>query len=100
MKALNAGLSMEGATMYLFWLSTVAMGAGMFYFWLQRKTVPLQYQTAVTVSGIICAVAAFHYWRMSGIYLEGVASLFNEDVRVFQAQPSSNSQQPIATSIG
>ena len=30
---------MEGATMYLFWLSTVAMGAGMFYFWLQRKTV-------------------------------------------------------------
>jgi len=39
MKALNAGLSMEGATMYLFWLSTVAMGAGMFYFWLQRKTV-------------------------------------------------------------
>jgi bacteriorhodopsin len=79
MKALNAGLSMEGVTMYLFWLSTVAMGAGMFYFWLQRKTVPVQYQTAVTVAGIICAVAAFHYWRMSGIYLEGVASLFNED---------------------
>jgi hypothetical protein len=28
MRALNAGLSMEGVTMYLFWLSTVAMGAG------------------------------------------------------------------------
>ena len=37
MKALNAGLSMEGVTMYLFWLSTVAMGAGMIYFFLQRK---------------------------------------------------------------
>lgn len=79
MKALNAGLSMEGVTMYLFWLSTVAMGAGMFYFWLQRNTVQPQYQTAVTVAGIICGVAAFHYWRMSGIYLEGVASLFNDN---------------------
>lgn len=79
MRALNAGLSMEGVTMYLFWLGTVAMGAGAMYFWLQRKTVGVQYQTAVTVAGIICAVAAFHYWRMSGIYLEGVASLFNEN---------------------
>ncbi len=79
MRALNAGLSMEGVTMYLFWLSTVAMGAGALYFWLQRKTVPVQYQTALTVAGIICAVAAFHYWRMSGIYLEGVAGLFNDD---------------------
>ncbi|MFM1935611.1 MAG: hypothetical protein RI990_570 [Planctomycetota bacterium] len=79
MRALNAGLSMEGVTMYLFWLSTVAMGAGALYFWLQRKTVPMQYQTAMTVAGIICAVAAFHYWRMSGIYLEGVAGLFNAD---------------------
>jgi bacteriorhodopsin len=61
MRALNAGLSMEGVTMYLFWLSTVAMGAGALYFWLQRKTVPMQYQTALTVAGIICAVAAFHY---------------------------------------
>jgi sensory rhodopsin len=77
MRALNAGLSMEGVTMYLFWLSTVAMGAGMFYFWLQRRTVATQYQSVMTVAGIICAVAAFHYWRMSGIYLEGVASLFD-----------------------
>ena len=77
MKALHAGLSMEGVTMYLFWLATVAMGAGALFFWLQRKTVPTQYQTTLTVAGIICAVAAFHYWRMSGIYLEGVASLFD-----------------------
>jgi bacteriorhodopsin len=78
MRALNAGLSIEGVTMYLFWLSTVAMGAGMFYFWLQRRTVATQYQTVMTVAGIICAVAAFHYWRMSGIYLEGVAGLFDD----------------------
>ena len=43
MKALNAGLSMEGATMYLFWLSTVAMGAGMFYFGFNAK--PCQFNT-------------------------------------------------------
>ncbi|PAW66795.1 MAG: hypothetical protein B9S30_07790 [Verrucomicrobiia bacterium Tous-C5FEB] len=79
MKALNAGLSMEGVTMYLFWLATVAMGAGALFFWLQRNTVPKEYQTALTVAGIICAVAAFHYWRMSSIYLEGVASLFGAD---------------------
>ncbi|MBM4115410.1 MAG: hypothetical protein FJ252_06020, partial [Phycisphaerae bacterium] len=79
MRALNAGLSMEGVTMYLFWLSTVAMGAGTIYFWLQRKTVKVQYQTAMTVAGIICAVAAFHYWRMAGIYLEGVAGLFDDN---------------------
>ena len=79
MKALNAGLSMEGVTMYLFWLSTVAMGAGALYFWLQRTTVQVQYQTAMTVAGIICAVACFHYWRMSNIYLEGVASLFDDN---------------------
>jgi len=79
MKALNAGLSMEGVTMYLFWLSTVAMGAGALYFWLQRTTVQVKYQTAMTVAGIICAVACFHYWRMSNIYLEGVASLFDDN---------------------
>jgi len=77
MKALHAGLSMEGITMYLFWLATVGMGAGAAYFWLQRNTVPKQYQTAVTIAGIICGVAAFHYWKMSAIYLEGVASLFD-----------------------
>ena len=77
MKALQAGLTIEGVTMYLFWLGTVAMGSGAAYFWLQRNTVSRQYQTVLTVAGIICAVAAFHYWRMSNIYLEGVANLFD-----------------------
>ena len=79
MRALQAGLSLEGITMYLFWLGTVAMGAGAVFFWLMKSTVHRSYQSVMVVAGVICAVAAFHYWRMSGIYLEGVAGLFDSD---------------------
>ena len=77
--ALNAGLSIEGITMYLFWIGTVAMGAGTAYFWLMAGSVPRAYRTVMIVAGIITAVACFHYYRMSGIYLEQVAGLFNAD---------------------
>ena len=77
--ALNAGLSIEGVTMYLFWVGTVAMGAGALYFWLMMGNVPRAYRSVMVVAGIICAVACFHYYRMSGIYLEQVASLFDAD---------------------
>jgi bacteriorhodopsin len=77
--ALNAGLSIEGITMYLFWIGTVAMGAGTAYFWLMAGNVPRQYRSVMIVAGIITAVACFHYYRMSGIYLEQVAMLFDAD---------------------
>lgn len=77
--ALNAGLSVEGITMYLFWIGTVAMGAGTVYFWLMAGTVPKSYRSVLVVSGIICAVACFHYYRMSSLYIEQVASLFAPD---------------------
>lgn len=77
--ALNAGLSIEGITMYLFWIGTVAMGAGTLYFWLMAGNVPRAYRSVMVVAGIITAVACFHYYRMSGIYLEQVATLFNAD---------------------
>ena len=53
--ALNAGLSVEGITMYLFWLGTVAMGAGTAYFWLMAGSVPKAYRTVMVVAGIITA---------------------------------------------
>lgn len=77
--ALNAGLSIEGITMYLFWIGTVAMGAGAAFFWLMAGSVPKVYRSMVVVSGIICAVACFHYFRMSGLYIEQVGLLFNPD---------------------
>ena len=75
--ALNAGLSIEGITMYLFWISTVAMGAGTAYFWLMASSVPKAYRSVMGVAGIITAVACFHYYRMSGLYIEQVAGLFD-----------------------
>jgi len=77
MRALQAGLSLEGITMYLFWIATVAMGAGAIFFWLMQGSVDRRYRSAMVVAGIICAVACFHYWRMSGIYIEGLAGLFD-----------------------
>ena len=77
MRALQAGLSLEGITMYLFWTATVAMGAGALFFWLMQGSVERRYRSVMVVAGIICAVACFHYWRMSGIYIEGVAQLFD-----------------------
>jgi bacteriorhodopsin len=76
--ALEAGLSIEGITMYLFWVGTVAMGAGTLYFWLMAGNVPKVYRSVMVVAGIITAVACFHYYRMSGIYLEQVAGLFKD----------------------
>jgi len=75
--ALNAGLSVEGITMYLFWIGTVAMGAGTLYFWLMAGNVPKEYRSVMIVAGIITAVACFHYFRMSELYIEQVASLFD-----------------------
>jgi len=75
--ALNAGLSIEGITMYLFWFSTVAMGAGTAFFWLMAGNVPRAYRSVMIVAGIITGVACYHYARMSGIYMESVANLFD-----------------------
>ncbi|MEM6757666.1 MAG: bacteriorhodopsin [Planctomycetota bacterium] len=79
MRALNAGLSIEGITLYLFWVGTVAMGAGAAFFFMQRNAVPLRYQKVMTVAAVICGVACYHYLRMSNIYIEGVAGLFDAD---------------------
>ena len=75
--ALNAGLSVEGITMYLFWIGTGAMGAGTAYFWLMAGSVPRAYRSVMIVAGVITAVACFHYYRMSGLYIEQVAALFD-----------------------
>merc|ERR1712023_364975 len=74
---MGAGLSIEGITMYLFWVGIVAMGAGAIFFWLTIPKLPKAYQSVNVVAGIICAVACFHYVKMSGIYVEGLASLFD-----------------------
>ncbi|MEM1097360.1 MAG: bacteriorhodopsin [Planctomycetota bacterium] len=71
--ALKAGLSIEGITMYLFWLGIVGMGAGSAYLFMMQGTLSPKYKKVAIVAGIICGVACFHYYRMAGIYVESLA---------------------------
>jgi len=79
MKALQAGLTVEGITMYLFWLGTVGMAAGALYLFMMQSTLTVRYRKVAIVAGIICSVAAFHYYRMSGIYVEALANAISVD---------------------
>lgn len=79
MKALQAGLSVPGITMYLFWLGIVGMGAGALYLFMMQGTLSKTYKKVAIVAGIICAVACFHYYRMSGIYVESLAAAITTD---------------------
>lgn len=41
-----------------------AMAATMLFLWLGRSEVNSNYKAAVTISGLVCAIAAYHYWRI------------------------------------
>ncbi|MAB28630.1 MAG: hypothetical protein CMJ53_05025 [Planctomycetaceae bacterium] len=79
MKALSAGLSVEGITMYLFWLGIVGMGAGALYLFMMQGSLTKTYKKVAIVAGIICAVACFHYFRMANIYVESLAMAISTD---------------------
>lgn len=76
-----AGLSMDFAanpaiqslTLYLFFAGTVAMGAGALYFFLERSSVPPVFRSTLTVSGLVCAIACFHYYKMTSQYMTGAS---------------------------
>ena len=40
------------------------MAAATLFLWLGRSQVSRNYKTAVTISGLVCAIAAYHYWRI------------------------------------
>lgn len=61
----------QSITLYLFFAGIVGMGAGAVYLFLERSSVPPQYRSAVTVSGLICAIACFHYYKMTTQYMTG-----------------------------
>jgi sensory rhodopsin len=66
--AKNAPL--QSITLYLFFAGTVAMGAGALYFFLLRDTVAPAYRSSMVVAGLICAIACFHYFKMTHVYQE------------------------------
>lgn len=40
------------------------MAAATLFLWLGRSQVAPAYKTALTISGLVCAIAAYHYWRI------------------------------------
>jgi len=65
------GLDMPAITQYLFWIATVAMACGTAFFWLERDNLPSKYRSTMVVAGLVTGVAAFHYFRMAGVYAQG-----------------------------
>lgn len=41
-----------------------AMAATTLFLWISRSQVAPKYKTAVTISGLVCAIAAYHYFRI------------------------------------
>jgi len=41
-----------------------AMSATTLFLWLSRSQVSIHYKTALTISGLVTAIAAYHYWRI------------------------------------
>ena len=78
-KALQAGLTVEGITMYLFWLGIVGMGAGAAYLFMMQGSLTKTYKKVAIVAGIICGVACFHYYRMANIYVESLVMAITVD---------------------
>ncbi len=67
------------------------MAAATLFLWLGRSQVGPAYKTALTLSGLVCAIAAYHYfrifesWESAYVVKDGVASLsgyaFNDAYR-------------------
>lgn len=50
--------------------SIATMGAATLFFWLSRSQVAPQYRSALVISGLVTAIAAYHYYRMSNSWSE------------------------------
>lgn len=50
--------------------SIATMGAASLFFWLSRSQVAPQYRSALVISGLVTAIAAYHYFRMSNSWSE------------------------------
>jgi bacteriorhodopsin len=47
-----------------FSFTIATMGAATLFFWLERSQVNDRYKTALTISGLVTAIACYHYFRM------------------------------------
>ena len=61
-----------------FSFTIAVMGAATAFFWLQRSQVAPSYRTALTVSGIVTAIALYHYFRIADSWDEAFVVLNGE----------------------
>ena len=62
-----------------FSFAVAAMGIGFVFFLVSRNRVAPQYRSAVTMSAMICGIAAYHYWQMFSNFADGAP--WNEGYR-------------------
>lgn len=55
---------------FTFFVAYISMGAAFIFFIAQRNSVAEEYRSALTLSAIIVAIAAFHYFYMKGLYAD------------------------------
>ena len=71
------------------------LAASTIFFWLGRSQVAPQYKTAMTITGLVTFIAAYHYFRI----FESWEAAYN--VRTGQSRRRDTpSTRPIVTSIG
>ena len=55
-----------GFTEFTFFVTNIALLATGLFLWLERDNVNPKWKTALTVSGMVCFIAAVHYYYMRG----------------------------------
>jgi bacteriorhodopsin len=59
--------------------ATATLGIAFVFFLISRNRVSVNYRSAVTMSAMICGIAAYHYWRMFSNFADKTP--FNEGYR-------------------
>ena len=53
-----------------FWIISAAMVAATFFFWVERDRAVGKWKTSLTVAGLICGIAFWHYLYMRGVWVD------------------------------
>ncbi len=72
--ASGGDLSISDPTGISFWLVTAAMLAATVFFFVERDNVNGKWKTSLTVAGLICGIAFWHYLYMRGVWVEESAT--------------------------
>jgi bacteriorhodopsin len=60
------GMDPSTLTGFTFFVVNMALLASALFFWLERDNVNPKWKTSLTVSGLVCFIAAVHYFYMRG----------------------------------